>query len=127
MPAPLSQRGLSEAVSDLTDRMPVPTKLVVESVDQALYPIQQRTAYFVISEALTNTVKHSQATRAEVSLERKDGKLVIAIEDDGAGGAAIETGTGLFGIRERLAVLGGTLTISSPSEGGTRVTAEVPL
>jgi len=92
-----------------------------------LSPIQERTAYFVVSEALTNVVKHSNARTAEVALEHRQEQIVITVQDDGSGGANPGQGFGLVGVRERLDVLGGALTIESPSTGGTRLTAEVPL
>lgn len=127
MPAPLLQRGLTDAIGDLTDRMPIPTRLRLDNIPGVLSPIQERTAYFVVSEALTNVVKHSNARTAEVALEHRQEQIVITVQDDGSGGANPGQGFGLVGVRERLDVLGGALTIESPSTGGTRLTAEVPL
>ncbi|OHV35251.1 MULTISPECIES: sensor histidine kinase [Pseudofrankia] len=83
-------------------------------------------AYFVGSEGVTNAVKHAQARRIELSAEVRDGRLVVAVADDGVGGATPAGGTGLRGLAERVAALGGTLRIASGPGAGTVLTAELP-
>lgn len=126
MPAPLIQRGLSAAAEDLVDRMPIPTKLFVSVADGDLPPALESTAYFVIAEALANSVKHSAAASVRVALERTRESLLIEVRDDGCGGAAPGPGAGLTGMAERVDVLGGTLQIWSEPGAGTSIRAEVP-
>jgi len=83
-------------------------------------------AYFVGSEGVTNAVKHAKAGRIELSAEVRDGRLVVAVADDGVGGATPAGGTGLRGLAERVAALGGTLRIASGPGAGTVLTAELP-
>ena len=126
MPAPLIQRGLSAATEDLVDRMPIPTGLELSVADGELPPALESTAYFVIAEALANSVKHSDAASVRVALRRTPGSLLIEVSDDGRGGAAPGPGAGLTGMAERLDVLGGTLRIRSEPGAGTSIRAEVP-
>ena len=83
-------------------------------------------AYFVVSEALTNIVKHTSATQASILLEQRQGRLSITVADDGQGGARITPDSGLAGLRDRLEALDATLTVDSRSGHGTRVHAEFP-
>jgi signal transduction histidine kinase len=87
----------------------------------------EATAYFVISEALTNVVKHAEAQRAEVSAKVEEGVLRVEIRDDGKGGAAPRGGSGLVGLRDRVVALAGSLQVVSPPGGGTRVVVTLPL
>ena len=90
-------------------------------------PAQIETAaYFVVGEALTNIARHSQATEGHVVVKKIDEKLEIDVVDNGIGGADENSGTGLAGLRDRLAALDGTLTLSSPKGGPTRLHAEIP-
>jgi signal transduction histidine kinase len=84
-------------------------------------------AYFVASEALANAAKHSEASRIDVSLDRREGRLVLSIRDDGVGGADAARGSGLVGLADRVEALGGSLRVSSRPGEGTQVTAELPL
>ncbi len=126
MPAGLIERGLTAAVEDLVDRMPLPTDLIVVGVEEPLPPTVASTAYFVVAEALANAVKHAGAGTLSVRLERTGSRLVIEVADDGSGGAAAGTGAGLRGLLDRVDVLGGELAIDSPHGHGTRLTAELP-
>ena len=126
MPAGLIERGLTAAVEDLVDRMPLPTNLVVVDVEEPLSPTVGSTAYFVVAEALANAVKHAGATTLSVRLERTESQLLIEVADDGVGGAASGAGTGLRGLLDRVDVLGGQLAIDSPLGHGTRLVAELP-
>jgi signal transduction histidine kinase len=84
------------------------------------------TAYFVISEALTNAVKHSGASTVRVMVETIDGEVSLSIRDDGVGGADPAAGSGLVGLRDRVEALGGTLTVQSAPGEGTQLTVELP-
>ncbi len=125
MPATLTAHGLVAAVEDLVDRMPIPA--AVELSDTAHLPqTVERTVYFVIAEALANTVKHANATSASVRLSRDGRALVIDVHDDGHGGASFEGGTGLRGLADRVDVLGGTMTVDSPIGSGTSLRVRLP-
>jgi signal transduction histidine kinase len=104
--------------------MPVPVENAV-SADR-LPAAVEATAYFVVAEALTNVAKHARAAHAAVTARVADGALVIQVRDDGVGGARPD-GNGLVGLADRLAVLGGQLQVESPADGGTLVTADIPL
>jgi signal transduction histidine kinase len=124
MPAPLTERGLPSAVADLADRSPLPVSLRVTGCDARLGPEIETAAYFLVAEALGNAVKHSRATALEVSLERIDDELQIAVLDDGIGGA--REGRGIRGIADRVHAHGGTLAVESEIGSGTRVQAVIP-
>jgi signal transduction histidine kinase len=83
-------------------------------------------AYFVVSETLANVAKHAQATSAEVTGWIDHDQLVVAVTDDGIGGATLGAGTGLTGLVTRLDALGGTLVLDSPPGGPTRLRMECP-
>ncbi|WP_448004005.1 sensor histidine kinase [Agromyces bauzanensis] len=86
----------------------------------------QFAAYRIVQEALTNVVRHAHATHAVVALERLDDELLVTVDDDGRGPRGAEEGTGILGMRERAALLGGSVEISPSARGGTRVTARLP-
>jgi signal transduction histidine kinase len=125
-PAILSDRGLPEALEALTERAPLPVELLVEPGGRAPAPVEVA-AYYLVSEAITNILKHSDATSASVSVTRRDTQLVVAVADDGAGGADRVPGSGLRGLTDRIEALGGQLEVSSPPGAGTRLRAEIPL
>ena len=81
------------------------------------------TAYYVVSEAITNTVKHADADRIRLQVARADGRLLVSVTDDGRGGAALSPRSS---IADRVAALGGTLRVHSPLGSGTRVEAVLP-
>jgi len=124
LPSILTRGGLRAGVEALAGRMALPVEVSV-STDR-LAPAIEATAYFVVSEALTNVAKHSGATRAEVAVEVEDGNLRLRVNDNGVGGARPD-GSGLVGLADRLAVLGGRLGVESPLGGGTVVAASIPL
>ena len=95
-------------------------------VPEPASPGVEAVAYFIVSEALTNVVKHAQAARAEVAVTRVGDVLRIAVTDDGRGGASPGEGTGLRGLEQRAAAVDGTLSIDSPPGGPTTITAELP-
>jgi signal transduction histidine kinase len=124
-PAVLSDRGLQAAVELLADRAPLPVRIEA-SVDDRLPDPVEAAAYFVVAEALTNVVRHSGADRAEIGIRRDNGRLLVEVSDDGAGGADAE-GSGLRGLADRVAALDGSLRVSGSNGGGTTVRADIPL
>lgn len=126
MPAALIERGLCAATEDLVDRMPLPTRLQLDVTDGQLPAGLESTAYFVIAEGLTNALKHAGAHQLAVRLALDGGRLVVEIDDDGAGGATPSGGTGLHGLADRVDTLGGTFTLSSPVGAGTRLVVTLP-
>jgi len=130
-PAVLNDRGLDAALSGLAARAPLPVKLTVD-LPRPAPPSVEAVAYFIVSEALTNVVRHSQATRAEVAVAREGDTLRIVATDNGTGGVALDDadtgvrGTGLKGLMQRAASVDGTLAIHSPPGGPTVITAELP-
>jgi signal transduction histidine kinase len=125
-PAVLSRGGLAPALRALARRAAVPVKLDL-AVDKRLGDQVEVGAFYVVSEALTNAAKHSQASQVEVSVQARDGVLELTIEDDGVGGADPARGSGLTGLADRVAALGGTLAIASPPERGTSLRIELPV
>jgi signal transduction histidine kinase len=124
-PGGLDERGLSGALASLAARSPIEVELSV--TDATLSEQIATAAYFVCSEALANVVKYAAASRARISIRAQAGRLVVEVADDGVGGADPAEGTGLRGLVDRLAALGGTLQVESPPGDGTRLTAELPL
>jgi signal transduction histidine kinase len=117
--------GLRAALESLASRASVATTVSYESPER-LPEAVELAAYFVACEALANVGKYAQARQATVRVSRRDGLAVVEIADDGVGGADESAGTGLRGLADRVAALGGTLRILSPPGGGTVVTAELP-
>ncbi|MET7781128.1 histidine kinase [Streptomyces mirabilis] len=127
-PAVLEDRGLDAALSGVAARLPIPVRVAVD-LPQRPSPTVEAVAYFVVSEALTNVVKHAQATRADVTVERIGETLLVVVADDGAGGAdlvAAGGGTGLAGLAKRVASVDGTFSCRSPAGGPTVITVELP-
>lgn len=124
-PAILTESGLQPAVATLARRSPIPVDLQV-SLDGRL-PLQTEvTAYYVVAEGLTNVARSSRAARAEVTVERRDGGLAIAVTDDGVGGADPDAGSGIAGLRDRVRALNGTFSLESPPGRGTRMQVWLP-
>jgi signal transduction histidine kinase len=124
-PQILTEAGLAAAVDNLAARAPV---AVTVDIDRATRwaPEVESTAYFVVSEALTNVTKYAHAHGAVVRAREAGGMLQVEISDDGVGGADAARGTGLRGLADRLAVVDGTLEVTSPPAGGTIVRARIP-
>ncbi len=123
MSSRLTQHGLATAVGDLVRRMPLPVEVDIPVIGVPA-PIEE-TAYFVIAEALANTVKHGAAGRASVTVS-VDRELVVTIRDDGVGGVDPRLGTGLRGLQERVHAVGGRLVVSDARPRGTLVEAVLP-
>jgi signal transduction histidine kinase len=124
-PAVLTERGLDPALQSLAARAPLPVSVSAE-VEGRFAPAVEAAVYFVVMEALTNVAKYASASSAEVTVEQVDGHVVIDVHDDGIGGADPAAGSGLAGLADRVAALGGRLVVESPPGGGTVVRAEVP-
>jgi signal transduction histidine kinase len=124
-PAVLNDRGLDAALSGIAARAPLPVRLRVD-VASRCSPTIEAVAYFVVSEALTNVARHAHASHCEVTADRRGDRLRIVVSDDGEGGAAPGSGSGLPGLAQRAAAVDGTLTIDSPPGGPTRITVELP-
>ncbi|WP_327290161.1 sensor histidine kinase [Streptomyces sp. NBC_01198] len=127
-PAVLEDRGLDAALSGVAAPLPIPVRVAVD-LPQRPSPTIEAVAYFVVSEALTNVVKHAQAARADVTVERIGETLLVVVADDGAGGADLAAaggGTGLAGLAKRVASVDGTFSCRSPAGGPTVITVEVP-
>jgi signal transduction histidine kinase len=124
-PVILEDRGIDAALSAVIARSPVPVVLDVQIAERPPAAVESA-AYFVVTEALTNVARHSGATRAEVSIARSADRLVVEIRDNGHGGADASKGTGLHGLRERVAGMGGTTYVISPEGGPTTILVEMP-
>ena len=124
LPATLS-RGLEAALETLVARVDMPVSLDVTA--ERLPADVEATAYFIVAEALTNTVKHARASTARVSVAVEAGALHVEVQDDGVGGAGTDAGTGLLGLRDRAAALNGRFHVDSPPGGGTTLAVILPL
>jgi PAS domain S-box-containing protein len=124
-PTVLTTGGLGAALDALAGRSTLP--VIVEAPD-ARYPAETEAAvYFLVAEALTNVGKHAHASRADVEVVEHPTTLVVFVRDDGVGGALPELGTGLRGLGDRVAALGGSFTVESERDAGTVVRAVLPL
>jgi signal transduction histidine kinase len=124
LPPVLTDGGLRAGVDAMVARLDLPVRVQVPA---ERFPAEiEASAYFIVAEALTNVVKHSQAKRAEVRGSVEDGMLRVEVRDDGIGGAD-PGGHGLVGMADRVTALGGRLSLESPAGGGTLVAARLPL
>jgi signal transduction histidine kinase len=125
-PPLLSRRGLGPSIAALARRSPIPVELRVDLPERPGEAIEIA-AYYVVSEALTNAIRHSQASSISVSVWRDGDRLQATIADDGVGGAAPVLGSGLIGLGDRVDALGGHLVLESPPGRGTTISIELPL
>jgi signal transduction histidine kinase len=125
-PAVLTERGLGPALEVLTARAPLDVELGIDLSERLPEPVETA-AYYTVSEALANVVKHADACSAAVRVACGGGQIVVEVADDGAGGADAEQGSGLRGLRDRVETLEGELVVDSPPGGGTVVRAELPV
>ncbi|PWN01501.1 sensor histidine kinase [Nocardioides silvaticus] len=123
-PPALADRGLVGAVEALA--LPIPIPVTVSMSLPAVPPPVESAAYFAVAECLANVVKHADATRAWVTARHDGERLLLAVGDDGRGGAAAVDGGGLAGVARRLAAFDGTMAVASPDGGPTVVRMEVP-
>jgi signal transduction histidine kinase len=125
-PAILTEAGLGAAITALADRSTVP--VVVSALpDRRLSAAVEAAAYFVVSESLANVAKYASASHASVGADCSGSTLRVEIGDNGVGGADGSRGTGIRGLEDRVAAVGGRLTIDSPVGQGTLVVAELPI
>ena len=125
-PAVLTERGLEPALQSLAARAPVPVTVEAPGGERLPGPVESA-AYFVVSEGLANVAKYSQATHANVTVERANGLVTVEVADDGVGGADAASGSGLRGLSDRIAALDGRLSVHSPPGRGTVLRAEIPV
>ena len=124
-PAVLTQDGLEAALANVADRSPLLVRLHL-ALDRRPPAEVEATAYFLVSEALTNAARYSGASVVEVDVSLDVDRLTVEVSDDGAGGAELQSGGGLQGLADRLSVLGARLQVVSPPGGGTTVRAVLP-
>ena len=125
-PALLSQAGLGPALQSLARRSARPARLRVNLTGRLPESLEVA-AYYVVSEALANVMKHSGATAVEVDVTVHDGTLAVRVSDNGAGGVDETRGSGIVGLRDRVEALGGTITVASSPGDGTVIRADLPL
>ena len=126
-PPVLADKGLREAVASLAATCPVPVSVSTESGGPRPGEPIERAVYFAISESLANAVKHSGATLIEIRLHQTDSGVTAEIHDNGHGGAVVVPGHGLSGLQDRLASVGGLLSISSTPDCGTTIRVDTSL
>jgi signal transduction histidine kinase len=126
-PAILSLGGLGPALESLARRSAVRVDLHIGT--RSRYPpAVEVTAYYVVAEALTNTIKHARASQSEVIVEQRDRRLWVRVRDDGVGGAAAtQRGSGLIGLHDRVEAIDGTVEVTSPAGQGTLIQVSLPL
>jgi signal transduction histidine kinase len=125
-PAVLAEGGLRPALKSLARRCAIPVRLDVQ-VEERLPEQAEIAAYYVVAEALTNTVKHAHAAAAEVEVAVDGGVLRVRVSDDGQGGAHITGGSGVAGLKDRADALGGRFSLHSPPGAGTTLEIALPL
>jgi signal transduction histidine kinase len=124
-PPVLARDGLDAALETLVSRFPGPVGLHINA-DGRLPEELEVAIYYVVSEALTNVLKHAYATAVHIDLNQKDSKIRLSVRDDGVGGVDTAKGSGLIGLTDRVEALGGTIQITSPPGGGTTLLATIP-
>jgi len=124
-PRLLSDRGLGPALTALAERALLPVE-IAELPSERLPPAVEAAAYYVAAEALANAAKHSHASLVQVRILAEDGGTLLEVADDGVGGADTGAGSGLRGLSDRVAALGGALELSSPAGVGTTLRAHLP-
>ena len=125
-PAILTEGGLGPALRALARRSAVP--VVLETRTEAPLPESvEVAAYYLVSEALANTAKHAEASAVTVDVETTGEALLVAVRDDGVGGAGFVPGSGLAGLKDRVEAIGGRMALVSPRGGGTAIEVELPL
>lgn len=125
LPPVLADRGLAGALTSLATASAVPCEAAVDVTGRCAASVEA-TAYFVVAEALTNVAKHSGARKATLTATLRDGRLRLEVTDDGHGGADASGGSGLDGIRRRVAAHDGVLRLASPQGGPTILAVELP-
>jgi signal transduction histidine kinase len=125
-PAVLSKSGLDAALKMLARRSPVPVELH-EHLSDRLPEQVEVTIYYIVCEALTNVLKHANASTVRVDLEKQERRICLSIRDDGCGGADLECGSGLIGLNDRVEALEGAMQVESPAGEGTSLRITIPV
>ena len=125
-PAILAEGGIGPALTTLAGRSTIPVELEVRAEGRLPERVEVA-AYYVVSEALTNAAKYAQATVVHVDVEARERVLLVAVRDDGLGGADPARGSGLLGLKDRAEAIGGTLSLQSQRDAGTSLHVELPL
>jgi signal transduction histidine kinase len=125
-PAILSEGGLGPGLRALARRSAIPIELHIDTASRYPPPVEVA-AYYVVSEAITNTTKHADASHVEVTVEQQDATLRLHVRDDGIGGADPKRGSGLTGLRDRVEALSGAIDITSPTGDGTVIQVSLPV
>jgi signal transduction histidine kinase len=124
-PCALTEEGLPVALRDLADSTSLPVRLVLRA--SGATADVEASAYFLCAEALANITKHANATAVEIGVRENEGALDVTVHDDGIGAADPAGGTGLRGLADRIAALGGSFEVQSPPGAGTWIHARIPL
>lgn len=124
-PAVLTERGLTAAITGLAGRSPVPVRVLATPNDRLPSSVESA-IYFIVAEALTNAGRYADAQNVTVSVARLAGDVMVKVADDGVGGAALDLGSGLRGLQDRVAALDGELTLTSTRGAGTTLNARLP-
>jgi signal transduction histidine kinase len=122
----LTEAGLGAALKGLAQTAPVPVRLAGLPAGR-LPTLVEAAVYFMCSEAVTNAAKHAGAEEVVIDVAVADGRVTVTIADDGRGGASLDAGSGLRGLRDRIEAVDGRLDVRSPSGGGTCLRAELPV
>ncbi|MCX6490810.1 MAG: histidine kinase [Rhodococcus sp.] len=125
-PAILSRGGLAPALKTLARRSPIPVALTAD-ISSRMDESVEVAAYYVVAEALTNTAKYAEATEVDITAHLTEDSVELTVTDNGRGGADPSTGSGLIGLQDRVAAVGGELTIVSPPGGGTTLSVHIGL
>jgi signal transduction histidine kinase len=125
-PPLLSESGIVAATTALADSATISTTVTAEQPGRRYPPGIETAAYFVVAEAMTNAMKHSRAGAIGIAIKETSDRLCIEVRDDGVGGVDVSRGTGIIGLQDRVAAVGGHLIVESPPEGGTVIRAELP-
>ncbi len=125
-PASLARVGLARSLRALARGSPVPVEIDIDIVERPPEPIEIAT-YYVVSEVLTNAIKHSQASAISVHITCDQTGLRARLSDDGVGGAEVGAGSGLTGLSDRVEALGGRFHLESPPGGGTTILIDLPI
>jgi len=123
-PSILREAGLGAAVQSLADHSAIPVRVAID-LEGRLPARAETAAYFVAAEALANAAKHSEASAVTVTASRAGGLLSLEVADDGGGGADLD-GSGIRGLADRIAAVGGTFAVDSPPGAGTRIRVSIP-
>jgi signal transduction histidine kinase len=117
---------LGPAVKALARRSPGPVELDVRARGRLPEPVEVA-AYYIVAEALANVAKHARASVARVDIDLRGDALYLRVHDDGVGGADPGRGSGLIGLNDRVAALGGTMRVDSPLGQGTSLAVTLPV